>query len=106
MSYSKEWSLWSSHGIVLVFIALHPGSTVADIADGLSLTQRTIWGIVGDLRRAGVLVVSREGRRHRYSVNQAATFRHPAIPEIPLRLILGDLIAIANGRRSPVPASS
>jgi hypothetical protein len=96
MSYSKEWSLWSSHGIVLVFIALRPNCTVAEIADALSLTPRTVWGIVGDLRRAEALRITRDGRRHRYAVNTAASFRHPTLEDIPVGLVLGELMASAD----------
>jgi len=92
------WHIWSSHGSVLFYIALHPGCTVVEMADGLFLTQRTIWGVVGDLRRAGMLNVRREGRRHHYSVNLDATFRHPTIQGVPLRTLLEQIGEVANKR--------
>lgn len=92
------WYLWSSHGTVLFYIAANPGSSIQEIADGLSLTTRTIWGIVGDLRRAGMLNVQKEGRRHRYLVNLDAPFRHPTIRDVSLRTLLSELPATAKRR--------
>jgi hypothetical protein len=94
--HENGWYIWSSHGTVLFYIALHPGCTIVDIADGLCLTQRTIWGIVGDLRRAGMLKVERDGRRHHYSVDLDAKFRHPTIRDLPLRMFFGELESV-NG---------
>lgn len=91
------WYIWSSHGTVLFYIALHPDTTIPEIADALCLTQRTIWGVVGDLRRADMLTIRRIGRRHHYRVNLDATFRHPTIEGIPLRTLLGGL----NGHVEP-----
>ncbi|HUF53917.1 MAG TPA: winged helix-turn-helix transcriptional regulator [Dehalococcoidia bacterium] len=99
------WYLWSSHGTVLFYIASNSGSTIQEIADGLSLTTRTIWGIVGDLRRAGMLVIEKEGRRHRYRVNLDAPFRHPTIRDVSLRTLLSELPATAH-RRERAAASS
>jgi hypothetical protein len=91
MVRKNGWYIWSSHGTVLFYIALHPGCTIAEIAEGLCLTQRTNWGGVGDLRRAGMLNITREGRRHRYTVKLDANFRHPTIESVPLRTLFGRL---------------
>ncbi len=73
----RQWYVLSSHGIVLLYISLYPESTIRDIAEALFLTRRTIWGIVGDLRKAGMIHVRKEGRRHHYSLNFDARLRHP-----------------------------
>ncbi len=96
------WYLVSSHGAVLFWIAANPGCTVRDVVDALCLTPRTVWGLLGDLRRAGMLHVRKEGRRHRYAVNPEASFRHPVLKGYPLRLILGEMLrrnaeAVAQG---------
>jgi hypothetical protein len=118
--HENGWYIWSSHGTVLFYIAIHPASTIADIAEGLCLTQRTIWGVVGDLRRANMLRVERRGRRHHYRVNLDATFRHPTITGVPLRTLLGGVSTepvaangaghvVTNGHvatREPVAAAS
>jgi hypothetical protein len=76
---------------------MNPGCTVAEIADDLCLTQRTVWGAIGDLRRANMLTVERRGRRHYYTVNMDAAFRAPAINSIKLSTLFGSLIEATNG---------
>lgn len=88
----NHWYLVSSHGAVLFYIAVRPGCTIREISDEMTLTQRTVWGLIGDLRRAGMLQVRREGRRHHYTVNLDAEFRHPVIKGFSLRTVLGELI--------------
>jgi hypothetical protein len=93
---NNHWYLVSSHGSVLFYIAVNPDCTIRQIADDMSLTERTVWGLIGDLRRAGMLNVRREGRRHHYSVDLAADFKHPTLKGMPLRLILGELVERAG----------
>lgn len=88
----NHWYLVSSHGSVLFYIAVNPDCTIRQIADEMSLTQRTVWGLIGDLRRADMLHVRREGRRHHYTVNLDARFKHPTLEGIPLRAIMSELV--------------
>lgn len=88
----NTWYLVSSHGSVLFYIAVNPGCTIRQIADDMALTQRTVWGLIGDLRRAGMLNIVREGRRHHYSVNLNAPFRHPVLSGITLRMVLAEVV--------------
>lgn len=89
---SNHWYLVSSHGSVLFYIAVHPDCTIREIADDMALTQRTVWGLIGDLRRAEMLNVRREGRRHHYTVDLTATFKHPTLKGLPLKMIMGELV--------------
>jgi len=98
-----HWYLVSSHGSVLFFVAANPDCTVDDIIDGMSLTRRTVWGIVGDLRRAGMLAVRRNGRLHHYSVDLDGPFLHPTIDDVRLRTVLG--LMVANGQNESRQAS-
>ena len=93
------WHHVSSHGTVLFCIAANEDCTISDLSETLFLTRRTVWGIVGDLRRAGMLRVRKNGRRHHYSVNLDAPFRHPVLREITLRQVLGELVRMT--RRDP-----
>jgi DNA-binding IclR family transcriptional regulator len=102
---SNHWYLVSSHGAVLFYIAVHPDCTIREIADDMSLTQRTVWGLIGDLRRADMLTVRREGRRHHYTVNLDAQFKHPTISGLPLRVLMSELVENhATETREPVGA--
>ncbi len=93
------WHHVSSHGAVLFCIAANQDCTISDLSETLFLTRRTVWGIVGDLRRAGTLRVRKNGRRHHYSVNLDAPFRHPVLKGITLRQVLGELVRMT--RRDP-----
>ena len=88
----NHWYLVSSHGAVLFYIAVNPGCTIREIAEQMHLTQRTVWGLIGDLRRADMLKIDRQGRRHHYTVNLDADFRHPIINGISLRAVLGEIV--------------
>ena len=68
----RPWRLLSSHGFVLFYVSLQPGCTVSEICDRLSLTRRSVWGTLGDLRRAGLIDVRRVGQHHTYTVNYGA----------------------------------
>ena len=91
MPIKNDWYLVSSQGAILFYVATQPGCTIKDIAEAMCLTRRTVWGVVGDLRRAGMLRVRKNGRRHHYSVNLDAPFRHPVIDGVTLRQVLGRL---------------
>ena len=86
---NNAWYHVSSHGSVLFYIAAHPDCTTSEVADAMSLTRRTIWGIIGDLRRADMLRVRKEGRRHHYTVNLDAKLRLPFLRGHTLRAIVG-----------------
>jgi predicted transcriptional regulator len=92
MPDQNNWWLVSSHGAILFYIAVHPDCTIKEIAEAMSLTRRTVWGVIGDLRRAAMLHIRKEGRRHHYSVNLEASFKHPVLPPFPLRVVLSELM--------------
>ncbi len=92
MTIENHWYLVSSHGSILFYVAVRPDCTIKEIAEAMSLTRRTVWGVIGDLRRADMLRVRKEGRRHHYSVNLDAPFKHPVLNGVSLRVILGELV--------------
>ncbi len=92
MSIENHWYLVSSHGAVLFYIAVNPDCTIGDIADSMALTRRTVWGLIGDLRRAGMLHIRKEGRRHHYTVDLDAPFKHPTLNGLQLRVVMGELV--------------
>ena len=103
MSLTNEWCLVSSRGAILFYIAANTGCTVAQIADVMSLTQRSVYAIVGDLRRAGMITTKTVRRRSHFAVNMGASFLHPTLPEIPLRVILGKLMRTSSTCQDPSP---
>jgi DNA-binding transcriptional ArsR family regulator len=105
MAIENHWYLVSSHGAILFYIAVRPECTIKEIAEAMSLTRRTVWGVIGDLRRAGMLHIRKDGRRHHYTVNLDAPFKHPTINGFSLRLILGQLVDHVS-RGQPVAGRS
>ncbi len=93
-----NWYHVSSHGAVLFYIAAYEGCTISDLAEAMSLTRRRVQGIIGDLRRAGMVHVRKNGRRHHYTVNPDVPFQHPALKGYTLRPILGALVGQAGQR--------
>ena len=87
----NQWFLSSSHGNLLFHVAANPECTIKDIADAMCLTRRTVWGVIGDLRRAGMLRVRKNGRRHHYTVNLDALFLHPTVRGFTLRHVLSQV---------------
>ena len=96
MTIENNWYLVSSHGSILFYIAVNPNCTIKGIAEAMSLTRRTVWGVIGDLRRADMLEVRKDGRRHHYSVNLDGPFKHPVLNGFNLRVILGELVKRAS----------
>ena len=105
MSIENHWYLVSSHGAILFYVAVNPECTIKEIAEAMSLTRRTVWGVIGDLRRAGMVDIRKEGRRHHYTVNLDASFKHPVLNGFSLRLILGQLVDQV-ARRQPATSRS
>src|SRR3990170_6214519 len=96
MTMENHWYLVSSHGAILFYVAVNPECTIKEIAEAMSLTRRTVWGVIGDLRRADMLHIRKEGRRHHYTVNLDAPFKHPVLNGFSLRLVLGQMVEQAS----------
>ncbi len=60
--------LLNSNGRALTWIANHPRCSIREMANGMFLTRRTVWGMVVKLHRAHLIQVTKEGRLHRYEV--------------------------------------
>ena len=78
------WRLLCSHGGALVYIARHPGCTAEDVSAALVVTPRTVWRLIGDLKREGLIRVRKEGKRHRYSINEQGHLPDPALSGLTL----------------------
>jgi ketosteroid isomerase-like protein len=76
--------LLCSHGGALFYIASHPGCTNRSLADALFVTPRTVWGLVSELKRAGLINVRKVGRRNHYSVKEEAPFPDPILSHATL----------------------
>ena len=96
------WTLVTSHGLALLYVATHPDATVKEIAATLELTERRVADIIRDLTSADLVLVMRSGRRNQYTLNPNAHFRHRLVADIPFRAFIRLWRwSIRNGRRSP-----
>lgn len=73
----SDWTLLSTHGLVLLAVAAAPNATQREIAATLGVTERTVQNAVGDLVAAGYLERMPVGRRNRYRVRVDQPLRHP-----------------------------
>lgn len=103
---SDSWSLMSSHGVVLFYIAAHPESTMREMSATLGLTERRVAQLVRDLSESDLLTINRTGRRNTYSVNAEAPFRHPTLRHVTLGQFGKLLSDETEGAELRVPISS
>jgi predicted HTH transcriptional regulator len=81
---TRGWTILSSRGVVLFYIAGNPDSTMRVMSETLGITERYIVKLVGDLVDADLLKVRRVGRRNSYTVNREARFDHPTLSRVRL----------------------
>ena len=75
-----DWTFITNHGAVLALVARHGQITAREIADRLSITERSVHRIIGDLESAGYLERNREGRVNWYRVRHDLPLRRDRIP--------------------------
>ena len=85
---ARSWTVFSSHGLVLLYLAGHPDSTLRLVSDALGFTERQISRIVKDLVSADMVEVARHGRRQTYTVRADAALRHPSVRHVTVGRIL------------------
>jgi DNA-binding MarR family transcriptional regulator len=90
---TASWTFLTSHARVLLCIAHDPGVCLRDIAARLDITERSAYGIVTDLARAGYIVKQKDGRRNRYQIQA-----HLPLPEPTSReRTVGEILALLAG---------
>jgi DNA-binding IclR family transcriptional regulator len=92
----QNWSLLSSHGMVLFMLALRPESTLRELAQQVRLTERTVHSIVQDLAAADMVRTTKRGRRNSYVVNPDAHAVHPLFAHLKVGAFLRALSAQAG----------
>ena len=90
MSSSSRWTFLSNHGHVLMCLAEQSDVRLRDIAARVGVTERTAFGIIEDLRAAGIVTRHKVGRRNTYTIDRTANLRH----EIESSHTVGDLIEL------------
>ena len=73
-----SWSFLTNHARVLLCVAHDPGVRLRDIAASLGITERSAFGIITDLVKAGYVVKEKDGRRNRYHIQAHLPLAEPA----------------------------
>ena len=104
----QDWMVFSSHGQVLVYLALYPEATMRQVSDALDLTERHVSRMIQDLEAGGVLTVRRggPGRRNTYGVNPDAPLRHPALAHLTVGHLLQTLAQEPPEPQEPAAATA
>ena len=89
---SHDWTLFSTHGLVLFHIASNCDKTMREIAEDIQVTERRVAQVIHDLTAVGVISAVREGRRNRYVVNRDLDFNDPVLDGVRL----GDLVEVLS----------
>jgi len=72
-----DWTLLSTHGLVLLSVADKPEVTTREIADTIGIAERSVQRVVSDLDSADYIKRKRVGRRNHYDVNREKPLRSP-----------------------------
>ena len=95
-----EWSFLTNHARALLCIAHDPDVRLRDIADALGVTERSAYGLVGDLTEAGYVVKERNGRRNRYQIRAQLPLRESSSRE----RTIGEMLELLVGTSGPMRA--
>lgn len=99
----EGWTIFTNHAAVLFYLLEHPDATIRRVADDLELAERTVMGVLRDLRADGYLVVQKIGRQNVYRVNPDGPMRRPEHLAQPLENFLTRLITLLEQSRHPPP---
>ncbi len=70
-----NWTLFTSHGLVLASVAKNPSRTAREIGNDVGLTERTTHKLILDLEKAGYISRTKLGRNNTYSIHPNVTIR-------------------------------
>ena len=90
----KEWSLITNHGLVLAAISRNSKKTIRQIGDDVGITERTAYGIVVDLEKAGYIKRTKVGTRNMYAKDHDM----PLVSRLSDASV-GDLLALFGRQR-------
>ncbi len=90
----RHWTLFTNHAAVFIHLLEHPESTIRTIAGELDLAERTVVGVLQDLRRDGYFQVQRVGRNNVYRVNPEGHMKRPEHSDYTVGEFLGHVQSV------------
>lgn len=88
----SDWTLLTTHGLVLLSVADKPEVTTREIANNLGMAERSVQRAVADLDSAGYIKRGKVGRRNRYDVNRKKPLRSSIKQDKSVDNLLAELI--------------
>jgi hypothetical protein len=88
-----SWTFLTTHARVLLLVAHDPGVRLRDIAASLDITERSAFGIITDLVKAGYVIKEKDGRRNRYHIQAHLPLPEPTSQE----RTVGEVLALLTG---------
>lgn len=73
-----SWTFLSNHGHVVVQLAKNPEIKLSELAAAIGVTERHVSSVLNDLREAGYLEVTKDGRQNKYRLRADLPLRHDA----------------------------
>jgi DNA-binding MarR family transcriptional regulator len=86
-----DWTIISTHGLVLAYIAKYPRSTAREIASAIKVTEWTIHRIIAELEKEGYIKRQKMGRKNVYHINPHTSLRHETVRHIKVKDLLKTL---------------
>jgi DNA-binding transcriptional ArsR family regulator len=96
----SQWTLFSNHGHVLLYLAREPDARLRDVAENVGITERAVQKIVRDLQEGGAVSVRKQGRRNRYRINGRKPLRH----ELEAHRSIGSLVKLMRKDQATKPS--
>lgn len=90
---NENWTFFSNNAHVLVCLTHTPQPTTRDIAVQVGITERAVQRIMTKLISAGVVKVSKDGRRNSYKLDLNQRLRHP----LESHKTIGEFIRLIDG---------
>ena len=93
LTVKAGFTFLTNHAHVLLLIAVNPEMRMREMAISVGITERAVQRIIEELGTAGYLIVTKDGRRNRYSVMKDRPLRHP----VEGHCTIGELIQFVHG---------
>lgn len=82
------WTFLTNHGLALVYVARHPTARVREVATAVGVSERAALRLIHDLRKAGYLAATRQGRHNVYQLYADAPLRRAAHHDLVIANLL------------------
>lgn len=81
----NSWYFITNHASVFFYLSRKPDATVRQVSDDLGLAERTVTGILADLRRDGYVESKKAGKQNVYILHTELPMRKKGESDYSLR---------------------